>query len=91
MPGIRTTIIDKDSGVTEIHETKPKENLNIKEQMDSACFSFPCSPDKNRKLTEWFTCYRNNVVIERFVSAKKAQEYCDRGFADKWEKETIKS
>jgi hypothetical protein len=91
MPGVRTTIIDKNSGVTEIHEAKSKENLNVREQMDSAYLPPPRSPDEVPKLTEWFTCYKNGKVVDRFVSAKKAQDYCDRGFADRWEKETIKS
>jgi hypothetical protein len=91
MPGIRTTIIDKNSGVAEIHETKSKDTSNVREQMDSAYLPPPCSPDKVPKLKEWFTCYRNEITVERFVSAKQAQDYCDRGFADRWEKETIKS
>jgi hypothetical protein len=91
MPGVRTTIIDKNSGVTEIHEVKPKESPNVREQMDSAYLSPPRSPDEVPKLTEWFTCYKNGITVERFVSAKRAQDYCDKGLADKWEKETIKS
>jgi hypothetical protein len=74
MPGIRTTIIDKNSGAVDFAYLPP-----------------PCSPDEIPKLTEWFTCYRNGVAVERFVSAKRAQDYCDRGLADNWKKETIKS
>jgi hypothetical protein len=59
--------------------------------MDSAYLSPPRSPDEVPKLTEWFTCYKNGKVVDRFVSAKRDQDYCDRGFADRWEKETIKS
>jgi hypothetical protein len=91
MPGIRTTITDKNSGVTEIRESRPKENSNVREQMDSAYLPPPCSPDEAPKLTELFTCYKNGIAVERFVSAKRAQDYCDKGLADKWEKETIKS
>jgi hypothetical protein len=89
MPGVRTTIIDKNSGVAEIHESKPKENSNVREQMDSAYLP-PRSPDEMPKLTEWFVCYKNEKVVEWFVSAKMAQDYCNRGLADKWEKESIK-
>jgi hypothetical protein len=91
MPGVRTTIIDKNSGVTEIHEVKSKEKFNVREQMDSAYLPPPCPPDEIPKLTEWFTCYKKGMAVERFVSAKRAQDYCDKGLADSWEKETIKS
>jgi hypothetical protein len=91
MPGVRTTIIDKNSGTAEIHEGKPKEYSNVQKQMDSAYLPPPCSLDEIPKLTEWFACYKNGAVVERFVSAQKAQDYCDRGLADGWEKETIKS
>jgi hypothetical protein len=91
MPGVRTTVINKNSGVAEIHEAKPKDNLNIQEKVDFAYLPPPCSPDEMPKLTEWFVCYKNGKVVERFVSAKMAQDYCDRGLADRWEKETIKS
>jgi hypothetical protein len=91
MPGVRTAIIDKNSGITEIHEAKQKENSNVREQMDSAYLLPPCSPNEMPKLTEWFTCYKNGTVVERFISVKRAQDYCDRGIADKWEKEIIKS
>jgi hypothetical protein len=89
MPRVRTTIIDKNSGATEIHEVKPKEPSNVRDQMDSAYLPRP--PDEVPKLTEWFTCYKNGTAVERFVSAKRAQDYCDKGLADRWEKETIKS
>jgi hypothetical protein len=91
MPGIRTTVIDKNSGLTEINEAKIKENSNVREQMDSVYLPPPCSPDEVSKLKEWVTCYKNGIVVDRFVSAKKAQDYCDRGLADKWKKETIES
>jgi hypothetical protein len=91
MSGVRITITDKNSGVTEIRESRPKENSDVREQVDSAYLPPPYSPDEIPKLTEWFVCYKNGKVIERFVSAKRAQDYCDIGLADKWEKETIKS
>jgi hypothetical protein len=91
MPEVRTTVIDKNFGVAEIHETKPNENPNVRKQTDSAYLPPPRFPDEVAKLTEWFTCYRNGVVVEHFVLAEQAQDYCNKGFADKWEKETIKS
>jgi hypothetical protein len=91
MPGVRTTVIDKISGTIETHEVKPKENINDRDQIDPAYLPPPRSPDEIPKLTELFTCYKSGIAVERFVSAKSAQDYCDKGFADKWEKETIKS
>jgi hypothetical protein len=91
VPGVRTTFIDKKSGTSEIREAKPMEGSNTQEQMDSAYLPPPCSPDEMPKLTEWFVCYKNGTIVERLVSAERSQEYCDRGLADRWEKETIKS
>jgi hypothetical protein len=91
MPGVKTTLIDKNSGTAEIRENKPGENSNAREQAGSAYFPPPRAPDEIPKLKEWFACYKNGILIERFVSEIRAQEYCDRGLSDRWEKEAIKS
>jgi hypothetical protein len=91
MPGMRTTITDKTSGRIETHGFGSREDCNVREQMDSAHLPPPRPPDEVPKLTEWFSCYKDNEVVERFVSELRAQEYCDRGLADRWEKEPIKS
>jgi hypothetical protein len=45
MPGIQTTIINKNSGAVEIHGAKTeKEKLNLQDQVDAASASLHPSP-----------------------------------------------
>jgi hypothetical protein len=73
MPGIKTTIIDKDSGAIET--------------LGGEAMSLPKPIDEIPTLTEWWACYRNNKIVNKFITEEHAKNYCNRGFADSYKKE----
>jgi hypothetical protein len=60
MPGVRITITDKNSGTTEIHESKQKEKSTVQKEMDSSDYAYRHTPDEISKLTEQCTCSKGD-------------------------------